>query len=108
MLPGISRSGATVAALRLSGVPRPAAAEFSFLLSLPVIAGSALYEGAELAVSGGLADVPVFPLIAGVAAAFVAGCAAIKFFLALVRKRSSLPFAFYTAALSVASFFLLY
>lgn len=108
VLPGISRSGATVAALRLSGVPRPAAAEFSFLLSVPVILGSALYEGTELAVSGGLADVPVLPLIAGVAAAFVAGCAAIKFFLALVRKRSALPFALYTAALAVASFFLLY
>ena len=103
VLPGISRSGATVAALRLSGVPRPAAAEFSFLLSVPVILGSALYEGTELAVSGGLADVPVLPLIAGVAAAFVAGCAAIKFFLALVRKRSALPFALYTAALAVVS-----
>ena len=108
VLPGISRSGATVAALRLSGVPRPAAAEFSFLLSVPVILGSALYEGTELAVTGKLTDVAVLPLLAGVAAAFVAGCAAIKFFLALVRKRSALPFAFYTAALSVASFFLLY
>ncbi len=107
VLPGISRSGATVAALRLSGVPRPAAAEFSFLLSVPVILGSALYEGTELAVSGGLADVPVLPLIAGVAAAFIAGCAAIKFFLALVRKRSALPFAFYTAALAVVSFVVL-
>lgn len=107
VLPGISRSGATVAALRLSGVPRPAAAEFSFLLSVPVILGSALYEGTELAVSGGLAYVPVIPLLAGVAAAFVAGCAAIKFFLALVRKRSALPFAFYTAALAVVSFFIL-
>lgn len=107
VLPGISRSGATVAALRLSGVSRPAAAEFSFLLSLPVILGSALYEGTELAVSGGLADVPVLPLIAGVAAAFVAGCAAIKFFLALVRKRSAIPFALYTAALAVVSFVVL-
>ena len=102
VLPGISRSGATVAALRLSGVPRPAA------LSLPVIAGSALYEGTELAVTGKLTDVAVLPLLVGVAAAFLAGCVAIKFFLSLVRRRSSLPFAFYTAALSVASFFLLY
>lgn len=108
VLPGISRSGATIAALRLSGVSRPAAAEFSFLLSLPVIAGSALYEGTELAVTGKLTDVAVLPLLAGVAAAFLAGCIAIKFFLSLVRRRSSLPFALYTAALSVASFFLLY
>ena len=104
VLPGISRSGATIAALRLSGVERPRAAEFSFLLSLPVIIGSALYEGTELAVTGGLQEVSVLPLLLGMAAAFCSGCAAIKLFLALVRKRSSLPFAFYTAALAVVSF----
>lgn len=104
VLPGISRSGATIAALRLTGVSRPVAAEFSFLLSIPIILGSALYEGTELAVTGGLREVSVLVLLAGVAAAFLAGCVAIKFFLALVRKRSSIPFAFYTAALAVVSF----
>ena len=107
VLPGISRSGATVAALRLSGVPRSRAAELSFLLSVPVIAGSALYEGTELAVTGGLGEVAVLPLLCGMAAAFVAGCVAIRFFLSLVRTRSSLPFALYTAALAVVSFFIL-
>ena len=103
----VTGSGATVAALRLSGVPRSRAAELSFLLSVPVIAGSALYEGTELAVTGGLGDVSVLPLLCGMAAAFVAGCVAIRFFLSLVRTRSSLPFALYTAALAVVSFFIL-
>ena len=107
VLPGISRSGATIAALRLSGVERSEAAEFSFLLSLPVIIGSALYEGTELAVTGELASVAVLPLLAGALAAFLSGCVAIRFFLSLVRKRSSLPFAVYTAALAVLSFFVL-
>ena len=81
VLPGISRSGATIAALRLSGVERSEAAEFSFLLSLPVIIGSALYEGTELAVTGELASVAVLPLLAGALAAFLSGCVAIRFFL---------------------------
>lgn len=108
VLPGISRSGATIAAGRLGGLERPAAAEFSFLLSVPIIIGSALFEGTELALTGGLGDVQVLPLLAGVAAAFVSGCVAIRFFLALVRKHSSLPFALYTAAVAVVSFVLLY
>lgn len=108
VLPGISRSGATIAAQRLCGVERSAAAEFSFLLSVPIIIGSALYEGTELALTGGLGNVDVLPLVVGMATAFVSGCFAIKFFLTLVRKHSSLPFALYTAALAVASFFLLY
>lgn len=108
VLPGISRSGATIAAQRLCGVERSAAAEFSFLLSVPIIVGSALFEGTELALTGGLGDVSVVPLIVGVVAAFASGCVAIKFFLSLMRKHSSLPFALYTAALAVVSLFLLY
>ena len=108
VLPGISRSGATIAALRFCGVEKSAAAEFSFLLSVPVILGSALYEGTELALTGGLGGVDPVPLLVGVAAAFLSGLAAIRFFLSVVAKKSTLPFALYTAALSVVSFFLLY
>ena len=86
---------------------RSSAAEFSFLLSIPIITGSALFEGTELALTGGLDGVDVLPLLAGVAAAFLSGCVAIRFFLALVRKRSALPFALYTAALAVVSFVVL-
>ena len=108
VLPGISRSGATVAALRLYGVDKPAAAKFSFLMSLPVIVASALYEGGKIALSGEAPAVEILPLVAGTAAAFVSGLAAIKFFLALFEKRSLTPFAVYTAVMSVASFLLFY
>ena len=108
VLPGISRSGATVAALRLYGVDKPAAAKFSFLMSLPVIVASALYEGGKIALSGEAPAVGILPLVAGTATAFLSGLAAIKFFLALFEKRSLTPFAVYTAAMSVASFLLFY
>lgn len=86
VLPGISRSGATIAALRFCGVEKSAAAEFSFLLSVPVILGSALYEGSELALTGELGGVDPVPLLIGVAAAFLSGLAAIRFFLSVVAK----------------------
>lgn len=108
VLPGISRSGATVAALRLYGVEKRPAAEFSFLMSVPVIIASAFYEGIKITVSGEPPAVDLLPLLAGVAAAFLSGLAAIKFFLSLFEKRSLIPFAVYTAAMSAASFLLFY
>ena len=50
--PGVSRSGVTMTAARLLTFDREAAARFSFLLSLPVIAGAAIYEGLDLAGDG--------------------------------------------------------
>jgi undecaprenyl-diphosphatase len=50
--PGVSRSGVTMTAARLIGLDREPAARFSFLLSLPVIAGAGIYKGVELAQTG--------------------------------------------------------
>lgn len=108
VLPGISRSGATVAALRLYGTDKRTAAEFSFLMSLPVIVASVLFEGVKTVTSSAPLSVDILPLLAGVAAAFLSGLAAIRFFLAVFEKRSLLPFAIYTAAMSIASFLLFY
>lgn len=108
VLPGISRSGATISAMRFCGVDKESAAEFSFLLSVPVIIGSALYEGAEVAAAGTLGDVAALPLLFGVAAAFASGIVAVKFFMSMIKTKSMIPFAVYTAILSVVSFLLLY
>lgn len=108
VLPGVSRSGATIAALRFCGVEKSSAAEFTFLLSVPVILGSALYEGVELGLTGGLGDVSVLPLLTGVAAAFLSGCVAIRFFLSLMKTKSMLPFAAYVALLVPVSFAVIY
>ena len=50
--PGVSRSGITMTAARLIGLDREAAARFSFLLALPIIAGAGLYKGADLVTTG--------------------------------------------------------
>jgi len=50
--PGVSRSGVTMTAARAIGLDRETAARFSFLLSLPIIAGAGLFKGTDLAVTG--------------------------------------------------------
>ena len=91
LLPGISRSGSTIAAglwLKLDG---ERAAEFSFLMSLPAIAGAAILQATEL---GGAVTVDG-PLIAAFVTALVAGVAAIKSLVWLVRRRGFHYFAPY-------------
>ena len=108
VLPGISRSGATITALRLSGVDKKQSADFSFLMSIPIILGSLILESVDL-FKGDLAlpTRDILPLILGTLTAFISGCFAIKFFLKMVKDKSLLPFAIYTFILSVVSFFLM-
>lgn len=108
VLPGVSRSGATITALSLVGVDKKESADFSFLMSIPVILGSAILEIVPL-VSGEftLATGDVLPLILGTVTAFLSGCFAIKFFLKIVATKSLLPFSIYTFILSIVSMFLL-
>jgi undecaprenyl-diphosphatase len=101
--PGISRSGSTIAAALLMGVAGVAAARFSFLLSLPAVAGAVLLESRAIAGAGGL---PVFLL--GALAAAAVGYLAIGWMMRLLRTRALLPFALYCAALgSLSLLFLL-
>lgn len=108
VLPGISRSGATITALRLSGVDKKQSADFSFLMSIPVILGSLILESVDL-FRGELtiATTDILPIVFGTITAFVSGIFAIKFFLKMVKEKSLLPFAIYTFIMSVASFFLM-
>ena len=104
VLPGVSRSGATITALSLVGVDKKEAADFSFLMSIPVILGSAILEILPL-ISGDftLATTNILPLILGTATAFLSGCFAIKFFLKMISTKSLLPFSIYTFLLSIVS-----
>lgn len=101
VLPGISRSGATISALTLCGVDRKNATNFSFLLSIPIIAGSAIFEGVELAMTKMPLDIPISALIVGVVSAFVSGLVAIKFFLKLIEKHKMTGFIIYTMLLGL-------
>jgi len=90
--PGISRSGATISTGLFLGFTREAAARFSFLLSIPIIAGATLVK-----LRHGMGDSPEgqVELLAGFIAAALSGFAAIKFLLGYVRRHNLRIFALY-------------
>ena len=102
VVPGISRSGSTIATGLLLGNRKEAVARFSFLMVLAPILGEMLLETA----SGDLtASVGGAQLTAGFAAAFVTGCAACKFMLEIVKRGKLIWFALYCAAAGIVSLF---
>ena len=103
IFPGISRSGSTVVSGLWHRIDPVAAAEFSFLMSIPAILGAAVLQVPD-AFDGGNA-VPVPSLIAGFVAAAVSGVLAIRFFVAMLRRQNFYVFAYYCWA--VAALFLL-
>jgi len=100
ILPGVSRSGSTVAAGMWSGLDPIRAAEFSFLMAIPVILGAAVLEAPEILRE----EVAVgrVPLLLSFAAAMVSGIFAIRFLVALLRRRAFHRFAIYCWALGLA------
>ncbi|HCU55721.1 MAG TPA: undecaprenyl-diphosphatase [Clostridiales bacterium] len=103
VLPGVSRSGTTIATLSCCGVERVQGAKFSFLLSIPVIVGGFLSEGMESGFSAAGASFPEIALSA--AAAFISGVIAVRFMLNIVKKGLK-PFIPYTFALGILCYFL--
>ena len=100
LAPGVSRSGITITAGRFLGLDRDSAARFSFLLLAPVTAGAVIYKGYE-AISQGLPDGVVGPMIVGTIAAAVSGYLAIAGLLALVRRHSYDIFVAYRVLIGV-------
>ncbi|MFB2556124.1 undecaprenyl-diphosphate phosphatase [Herbiconiux liangxiaofengii] len=97
LIPGVSRSGGTITAGLFMGYERRAAARYSFLLAIPAVFGSGLFQVyksiGEPSVYG-----PVETLIATVIA-FVVGLVVIAFFMSYISRRSFLPFVIYRIAL---------
>ncbi|MGK2943497.1 MAG: undecaprenyl-diphosphatase UppP [Desulfuromonadales bacterium] len=92
IIPGISRSGSTIAALLLRGVDGETAARFSFLLALPAVFGAALLSVKDLdAVAAGT----VFPYLAGTVASLVTGVLCIHLLIGVIRRQRLHWFAFY-------------
>jgi len=93
--PGVSRSGATMSMGRRIGFDRDGAARLSFLMSLPIIAGAGLFQGAQVVADGGLPP-GVAPAFAwGMVTSGVTGFAAVWLLLRLVRTRTFTPFVVY-------------
>lgn len=93
MIPGTSRSGATMTAALYLGFTREAAARFSFLMSIPIIVLAGSYLGLKLVTSG--APIEINALAIGVAVSFVSAYACIHVFLKLVTRLGMLPFVIY-------------
>ena len=96
ILPGLSRSGSTIAGGLASGLTRKRAADFAFLMSIPAILGSVVLEGKDILELGASSAVPASSIIIGVLAAMVFGLLAIKLMLVIVKKISLNWFALYT------------
>ena len=101
LIPGVSRSGVTMTAGRLVGMGRVQAARFSFLLAIPIIAGSAL--GVAVTENGAFEQMGAEVLV-GMLAAFVSGLIAIKFLLKVIGQVGLKPFAYYRFALAFIVF----
>ena len=99
-LPGVSRSGSTISGAMLAGLDKSAAADFSFLMSIPAILGSAVLEGYD-AIQAGTIGVPVLSLIVGMIAAGITGYFAVKFMIKLIKNKKLYGFAIYTGILGV-------
>ncbi len=101
ILPGISRSGATISTSVLLGNDKTKAARFSFLMVVPLIFGKI----AKDLMSGDLTGTTIeaMPLLAGFAAAFIAGFAACTWMIALVRKSKLSYFAIYCFLIGVVA-----
>ena len=100
LVPGFSRSGATISGGLLLGLTREEAARFSFLLSIPIIMGSGLKKLVELIHSGSLA-VNNLNLFYGSLTAFVVGVFAIEFLMKFLKKNTLNIFIYYRVILAV-------
>ena len=101
IIPGISRSGSTIAAGIASNVDRSVVAKFSFLMSIAIIVGSLLLALLEQSKS----NVSVGYLLIGVATSFASGLLAIKTMMKLIQKANLNYFAGYLVVVSLISFF---
>jgi undecaprenyl-diphosphatase len=101
LAPGVSRSGITMVTGMARGFTREAAARYSFLLSVPVIGGAAIYKAVQVA-HNGLPPGAALPFVVGMAAAAVSGFAAVWFLLAYLRRHDFAPFVIYRILAAIA------
>jgi undecaprenyl-diphosphatase len=105
LIPGVSRSGATISMGRFLGYDREAATRFAFLLAIPAVVGAGLFELKEI--PHGDNSYGWGPTIVATVVSFVIGYAAIAWLLRYVSTRSYLPFVIYRIALGTFVFVLL-
>lgn len=101
ILPGASRSGSTIATALGVGLERKSASTFSFLMSIPVIAGAGLLEALEVLEAGKTGTAPAV-LGVGFVVSFLVGLAALSMLIGLVKRGQLGLFAYYLVPLGIA------
>jgi undecaprenyl-diphosphatase len=109
MVPGVSRSGATIMGALAMGIERRTAAEFSFFLAIPTMLGATTLElwDSRAELMAGTGPVGWSEIAVGFAVAFVVALAVIKVFVAYVSRAGFAPFAWYRIAAGALAVFLL-
>lgn len=105
VLPGISRSGATIAGGLLSGLSRSACGEFSFIVSIPAILGAFLLELKDLAF---FSEINFLQLVLAFVSSLVAGWLSLSFLMRMIKKGALVYFAFYLIPLGLCCLILFF
>ncbi len=104
VLPGLSRSGTTIATGLMLGNKKSSMAQFSFLMVIPPILGEALLDTLKVIKGEDLGgEIGMLPLAVGFVAAFVSGCVACKWMIGIVKKGKLIYFAYYCALAGLAT-----
>ena len=101
LIPGVSRSGATIVAALVIGLRRADAARFIFLLSIPAILGAAASEAPKMLKAGLAGEAALFAI--GIAVSAIVGYGAVRFFIQYLGRHSLAAFAWYRLALAGAA-----
>lgn len=103
VFPGISRSGTTLTFGTFARVSKSKNADFTFLMSIPIILAAVVLEGYEVVSNGTIGSVDVIPLIVGVLTSALTGYIAITFMLKIIKKADYKWFSLYLILLSVTN-----
>jgi undecaprenyl-diphosphatase len=103
IMPGISRSGTTIAAALFAGVRPDTAAEFAFLLAIPAIGGATVLE---ISVLAQMESAALAPILVGTACAFATGLVAVYVVMSAIRKGTFSYFAYYCFAAGALGLYL--
>ncbi|NLT26355.1 MAG: undecaprenyl-diphosphate phosphatase [Microbacteriaceae bacterium] len=108
LIPGVSRSGGTITAGRLMGYDRPSAARYAFLLAIPAVLGSGLYElYKSFTDESGVTSIDYGATALATVVSFALGWVVIKFLMKWVETRTFMPFVIYRIALGTLLMILL-
>ena len=104
IIPGTSRSGSTILGAMLIGVSRPATAEFSFFLAIPVMFGASALKLVKYILYGQLtfSSLEISVLLSGCISAFIVSLITIRFLIEFVKKHSLIVFGIYRIILGIA------